>query len=118
MSNNYAGILENLSGTTKKGLSLLQNIYVSLKRDNISVTVNLDTSITSMTDIRLDNLIGGVARSITVLDVGGGLYLQTSISDPFIVLVGDSIINEDIERLSWKGAGTGTAIIRITGLRL
>lgn len=118
MGSNYTGILENLAGTTKRGLSLLQNIYVSLKKDNISTIVKLDTSITSLTEIRLDTLMGGTVRSLTVLDIGGGIYLQTSLGDPFIVHNGDFIENEEIELLRWYGSGAGTAIIRVTGVRL
>jgi len=118
MKGNYNGILENLSGTLKSGLSVIEKIYVALKRDNISTVLELNTATTALTDIRLDNVLGGIVRSLTVIDVGGGLYLQTSIGEPFIVHTGDFIENEEIELLRWHGSGAGTAVIRLTGVRL
>ena len=112
------GLLEKSLSKAKDMSLYLVAIRNELRRDNIAVTVDLDTSVTALTKIKLDSLVGGHVRGCTVLDPGGGLYLQTSIGEPFEVFEGDKILNESIEILRWKGAGAGTAVLRITGLRL
>lgn len=112
------GLLEKSLKKTKDISGYLVAIRNELRRDNIGLTVNLDTSVTDLTTINLSSLIGGSVRSVTVLAHGGGLYLQTSIGDPFQVWNGDIINNEVIETLRWKGAGAGTATLRLTGLRI
>lgn len=113
------GLLEKILTHSKQEVSSIAQIVNELRRDNISQIVSLDTSITTLTPINLNKLIeGGKIRSVSVLSVGGGLYLQTSIGDPFEVLKGDIIDKEEIEILRWYGAGAGTAILRITGLRI
>lgn len=98
---------------------LLRDVINNLRRDNISTIIELDTSLTTLTNVNLNKIIeGGMIRSISVLDVGGGLSLQLSIGDAFTALKGDTISNEEISTLRYVGAGAGTAIIRVTGLRL
>lgn len=119
LSSMIVNLLEKLLTQSKREFQRIDDIVNELRRDNISQIVSLDTSITDLTAINLNKLIeGGKIRSVSVLNVGGGLYLQTSIGDPFQVLKGDIIDKEEIEILRWYGAGAGTAIIRITGLRI
>jgi hypothetical protein len=111
-------LLEKVVLTSKKEAAGTEQIVDALRRDNISTIVKLDTSITTLTAINLNTLIGGRVRTLTVIDIGGGLSVQTSIGDPFTVHNGDFIEDEEIDVLRWYGAGAGTAIVRITGLRL
>lgn len=111
--------LKALLTSSKEIVESNEGIENLLRNDNIAPTVELDTSITAIQAINLNALVeGGKIHSVTVLDVGGGLYLQTSIGEPFQVYYGDSIENEDIETLRWKGGGAGTAVLRLTGVRL
>lgn len=111
-------LLEKLLMSSKQTVQTNENIVHELRKDNISVTVNLDTSITTLTAINLNSLFnGGRVHNVTVLSSGGGLYLQTSIGDPFVVYDDDKILNEEIEILRWYGAGAGTAVLRISGVR-
>lgn len=110
-------LLEKILVHSKKESMDTGKIVAELRRDNISTTVTLDTAVTTIQEINLNTLIGGQIRTVTVLNAGGGLYLQTSLGDPFEVFKGDWIEDEEIELIRWKGAGAGTAIIRITGLR-
>jgi hypothetical protein len=59
---------------------------------------------------------GCVCTGVTFLDVGGGLQIQLDGEDTFYtVLQGDEVKDEILGMLSWKGAGVGTAVIRIVG---
>ena len=112
------GLLEKLLTSSKQAVQSNENIVSELRKDNISLTVNLDTSITALTAINLNTLFNaGSVHNITVLSAGGGLYLQVSMGEPFQVFDGDRIANEDIEILRWYGAGAGTAVLRISGVR-
>lgn len=111
-------LLEKLLVRSKQENAMTEKIVHELRRDNLATTVNLDTSITTIQEVNLNVLVGGVIRTVTVLNAGGGLYLQTSLGDPFEVLKGDVIKEEEIEILRWKGAGAGAAVIRVTGLRV
>lgn len=111
-------LLEKLVTNVKKDTISTEMIERNTAQDNTSTIVSLDTSITSLTAVNISKLFeGGSVRNVTVLDAGGGLYLQTSLGDPFQVFFGDRIINEKIEILRWYGAGAGTAVLRISGVR-
>lgn len=111
-------ILEKILLQGKQAVTNVQGIINELRRDNMAVVLELDTSNTSTTALKLDSLMGGTVRSLTVLDVGGGLNLQTGVSDFFATAKGDRIYNEELETVRWAGLGAGTAVLRLTGLRL
>lgn len=116
--NVIAGLLEKTLTKTKDMSQYLLSILNNLRNDNIAVTVNLNTAVTTTSRVNLNDLIAGKAHSLTVLSPGGGLFIQTSLSDPFEVFFGDTITDEDIGSIHWYGAGAGTAVLRITGLNL
>ena len=111
-------ILEKILLQSKQAVVNVQGIINELRRDNIAIVINLDTGNTGLNNLNLETLTGGQVRSLTVLEIGGGLKIQTSLSDLFTVYHGDRIENEEIELISWTGTGAGTAVLRLTGLRL
>lgn len=111
-------LLEKILTSSKKESLGTEQILHELKNDNMVVSVSLDTSITAVTAVNLNKVFGGgKCRNVTVVTPGGGLYLQRSLSEPVQVYAGDRLTNEEIEILRWKGAGTGTAVIELSGVR-
>lgn len=111
-------LLEKMLIRSKKENVISGEILNEIRKDNISTIVKLDTSITTLQEVNLNVLVGGIIRSVTVLNAGGGLSIQMSLGDAFEVFAGDVVEEEEIEILRWQGSGAGTAIIRITGVRL
>lgn len=104
---------------TDEVIKLLREIARNTRKlkENVHKIYELDTSQTDTQTIHIAQEMGVPALSISVLDVGGGLYLATSDESPFLVIEGDQFENEDTPLLRWAGSGTaGTAIIRVGGV--
>ena len=110
--------MSDLNDTLEEALSILREIAQNtrLKTENIHLTYELDTSITDVQTIHVVHDLGTVGLSVSILDIGGGLYLGTSDETPFEVIDGDQLFSEDFNNLRWYGAGAGTAVIRIGGI--
>lgn len=103
----------------EEAIRLLRQIEQNTRKikENVHKIYELDTSLTGVQTVHVMHEMGAPALSISVLDVGGGLFLGTSDETPFMVIEGDQLLNEDTPIFRWKGSGVvGTAIIRVGGV--